>query len=568
MRGGLYGCDERRLREAKASGDAILARARQLKGLAKANRRRGEARAKERDWTAANSRLEVEREAAERELLATMREMADRRSHQEVHFALEDWRAMCAHARRGARGTWEKAVNLKLSKDAVCYAVKTRDRETAEAIKVFAADLGHVKGEFDLLNEKLEAACDAMRADLVRSRNFASGRRHPEGARTAGALVAGYPLAPDAVRRVVEGSFARLEFEFEMGLKGWADHSDRLEGGFPRLWPAERHESLVTARAEGMRLVGSKGREAVLKHLAMMVPACSDAEIRNFDDWYLQRKALLERRRNLEKKHRRERGELATDSEELLQRATTEVMEAGAAAMDKLKVESKKERLKKKLREMGAQKAVDAEVREFLENLERQRQAKARAASDAKKEHRAEQNKQLIEEYRTRIAARKAEEERLRALEEQEMQRELAVLQEYNAARTKFRRRQEELKRELAVCAKEEQEMLEAEREARLAAIRAEVAPYVEDDPARVFKDTDAFAHQKQAVEDEKLFKPMNGFSDDKLFKDPRFKLSEALRAANLHESAAARAAIARALPSNAPRVDTFTTGQVGFPYR
>ena len=44
--------------------------------------------------------------------------------------------------------------------------------------------------------------------------------------------------------------------------------------------------------------------------------------------------------------------------------------------------------------------------------------------------------------------------------------------------------------------------------------------------------------------------------------------LSEALRAANLHESAAARAAIARALPSNAPRVDTFTTGQVGFPYR
>ena len=60
----------------------------------------------------------------------------------------------------------------------------------------------------------------------------------------------------------------------------------------------------------------------------------------------------------------------------------------------------------------------------------------------------------------------------------------------------------------------------------------------------------------------------MNGFSDDKLFKDPRFKLSEALRAANLHESAAARAAIARALPSNAPRVDTFTTGQVGFPYR
>ena len=138
---GLYGCDERRLREAKASGDAILARARQLKGLAKANRRRGEARAKERDWTAANSRLEVEREAAERELLATMREMADRRSHQEVHFALEDWRAMCAHARRGARGTWEKAVNLKLSKDAVCHAVKTRDRETAEAIKVFAADL-------------------------------------------------------------------------------------------------------------------------------------------------------------------------------------------------------------------------------------------------------------------------------------------------------------------------------------------------------------------------------------------------------------------------------------------
>ena len=71
------------------------------------------------------------------------------------------------------------------------------------------------------------------------------------------------------------------------------------------------------------------------------------------------------------------------------------MMEAAAAAMDKLKVESKKERLKKKLREMGAQKAVDAEVREFLENLERQRQAKARAASDAKKEHRAEQNKQL-----------------------------------------------------------------------------------------------------------------------------------------------------------------------------
>lgn len=220
------------------------------------------------------------------------------------------------------------------------------------------------------------------------------------------------------------------------------------------------------------------------------------------------------------------------------------------------------------------QQAIQAQLHSELDvmRVEKAERDAVQAATDARRQQEAaeeqaikaereailrEKQRTLLQLYHDHLAAEEsaqsaqADRDRQAALEETRLALELN--------KPKVERRQEMLQERRAAQARREESdrIAEAEREARLDAIRQLVAPSVDRDPSRVLQATQASAAEGDATNP--LF-AVHGYDMSALLKDKRFRLQLALWNAGVSHTAYAKEMVASAAPAIAPRPDMQST--------
>ena len=427
-----------------------------------------------------------------------------------------------------------------------------RSAETCRELEALSAALLHdVRNAEELLTER---HCNN------------SGDQEAPGTQVA-ALLQKHPLADAQVKRAVAEELGRLQVDLGRAMADWSSScKSACQAKSQSDWPARMTQKLTSCRAEAHRLVGAKGRESVLSHMASMLPSCSMHEILHFERWFVMRKLMLDRRRNIELSFSRRRAQTLQESEAVLAASSEAIEQNAENAAERLQTEARRQNLHSRLKEMRTERAVERDVRTYMKNAEERKRGKLAAAAATREKQKRLQMKKLIGHYRGSIEARRQEEEEALRLREEKEKQELERILAHCSHRVEFRRQQDERRREekaqeaaLARIRQEQQERLE-----RLA---LQVAPQIEADPERVLQATASSSSQVDADQGAAgPFNSMNGFSDAHLFKDKRFRLAEALREANLHASDHGRAMIRQAPTSTAPRVDTFTSAHLVLP--
>ena len=129
------------------------------------------------------------------------------------------------------------------------------------------------------------------------------------------ALLQKHPLADAQVKRAVAEELGRLRVDLGRAMADWSSScKSACKAKSQSDWPASMTQKLTSCPAEARRLVGAKGREAVLSHMASMLPSCSMHEILHFERWFVMRKLMLDRRRNIELSFSRRRAQTLQES--------------------------------------------------------------------------------------------------------------------------------------------------------------------------------------------------------------------------------------------------------------
>uniref|UniRef100_A0A3B3ZSN3 Coiled-coil domain containing 148 n=1 Tax=Periophthalmus magnuspinnatus TaxID=409849 RepID=A0A3B3ZSN3_9GOBI len=116
------------------------------------------------------------------------------------------------------------------------------------------------------------------------------------------------------------------------------------------------------------------------------------------------------------------------------------------------------------------------------------------------------------------------------------------------------RRREEREEREAGKQKEEE------EKHKRLEALRSQVAVAAEADPERVMSDTESWRNRHENGSDFELQRPLysiHTYTDTQIVSDPRVRIEQALRQADLHNTMYAREILSTIPPPKPPRKDT-----------
>ena len=159
--------------------------------------------------------------------------------------------------------------------------------------------------------------------------------------------------------------------------------------------------------------------------------------------------------------------------------------------------------------------------------------AEASAAAEAVRQHQEQDRRgrmrELFEQHRVEQRRLAAEREAADQAAAAAAEREAAAAAAANRERVAYRRDLQQAQRAARAEQEGQRRRREEERDARLAALRAEVAPPVERDTARATAQTSS--SKAAASKKGQVFKEMFGWSTEALLKDQRFRLVEALRA-------------------------------------
>jgi len=543
--------------------------AQQLKSMARSQKKRTRRIAAGHQWALSHNRLEQERERAEQDMLAAMRAASGQRT------ALgADMESLLGSYRDDASVMDREKVRTRI------YVMKLRQEfqgnMCARDVTAFRARLDEAQESSAETCRELEALSAALSHDLRQVEEFLVERQSKISSDLEGPalqlniLLQKFPLADAHVKRAVSHELERLQTDLGRAMDTWnASCKSACQAKSQNDWPASMTQKLTSCRAEAHRLVGAKGRDAVLSHMASMLPSCSLHEILHFERWFLLRKLMLDRRRNIELSFSRRRAETLQESEALLT-ASSETNEQNAEmAAERLQTEARRQNLHSKLKDMRVERAIEHDVKSFMKNAEDRKRGKLAAASAMREKRKRVQVKKLIAVYQRSLETKRQKEEEALRLKEEKERQELGHILEYCSHRVEFRRQQNERRREEKASGAALVKLRQEQQRERLERLASQVAPQVEADPERVLQATASSSGQGEAEQvGNRLFNPMNGFSDNHLFKDKRFRLSEALREANLHTTDHGRAIIRQAQTSTAPRVDTFSSAQLGLPGR
>lgn len=262
----------------------------------------------------------------------------------------------------------------------------------------------------------------------------------------------------------------------------------------------------------------------------------------------------------------------AHDRQDLLIKVKVTFIDAWTAyeeATEKAKTRKKQEHIcqelykkvlafrEQKLEALKLQAAIAAKQQEEEEE-------QLRAAEERERKLRDKKHRQIQEfkDLKKRERELSAQEERKRLAELQEKMAEQAA---WDRERVQYRKEQLKLQEEEKQKARELAIEQEYEKQQRLDKLRAQVQVHVEDDPERLYKQTEASQARMASMYEEELdlqqpLFTVHGFDEKKVAADRRLKVENALREAGIHHTDYARRIMASIKPPQEPRKDQHST--------
>ncbi|CAH1788049.1 unnamed protein product [Owenia fusiformis] len=300
-----------------------------------------------------------------------------------------------------------------------------------------------------------------------------------------------------------------------------------------------------------------------LDRMKMHLPHKTKASVISHDQWWLQYKYYHDRRKAIIHDWLRDR-------KELLQK-TRAVFAEACIEQEMLEVKNKHKAMQQQLcsllydqvsqwkdQKLEAQQLEEELLARQLEDEQEQQ----KVVSEREKKRRDKEKQEVLQFNKKRAEEReKAEAYSRQRLEE--LKALMAEQAEYDKERVKFREDQIQKKQEEIQELKEQAEGEKKLQEARLEALREQVRPNVEADPARVAQQTQAWFNRQVAEDNIVIKKPLfevNSFTAKQIGSDARVRLESKLREAGLHNTDYARSMLKQMQPPQAPRRDMEST--------
>ena len=299
-----------------------------------------------------------------------------------------------------------------------------------------------------------------------------------------------------------------------------------------------------------------------LEMLKLTLPHKTEQDLKGHSEWIQLHEMFTEHKKTINRMHR--------------------------AALQKLVVNAEADckqqwlvfrKMQEKADEILSQKEKSARIFEELLRCRALKIKKIRAEEEGLIEVRRKMDQERTEYGKRQSRQRKVEKDKIQAFKymketkEREYQQKMQELQEKDAARKKNKltvgkkrveirheRHQQKLDEQATAAAQRQDE--EQRRKEQLDKLAATVAIEAEDDPTRIFRDTEASAcKQKETdyVDNYQLFK-MFGYEDSAIQSDMRFKVETALRNAGLVNTDYGRSIMKSIRPPVEPRKDMEST--------
>ncbi|GAX82191.1 hypothetical protein CEUSTIGMA_g9619.t1 [Chlamydomonas eustigma] len=385
-------------------------------------------------------------------------------------------------------------------------------------------------------------------------------------------VISRYPLSSTNVRMRIREVHSALQERFVERLQTWrlecelsgdSDGAVLATGG----WKPEEHSQFVKLRERYFKDgLGTKGgRDAALYKVACLLPGRDLEAVLQHDDWYVAARLQQRRRRDILESWGRERRQFLEDSESFLEESSQVNQAMAVAAANRLAHELVREGVHEELASLRALKQAEweagAEERVALEAAELERQ---RIAHDIMEEDKAKK-KEMLAEYRAQLDRKIQEEEESRLAREKNEALLRAEQAGFHKSRVEWRHAEYLWKMDKQQEERAALEKQELERQARLDRLRALVAPHVECDPLRILKPTEASSSHDEDLRElaeSAAFRPVYGYTVQQLYKDPKFKLMDALQRQGLHNTAYGRQIISNAQTAKPTRPDNLTYAQ------
>ena len=156
------------------------------------------------------------------------------------------------------------------------------------------------------------------------------------------------------------------------------------------------------------------------------------------------------------------------------------------------------------------------------------------------------QEKALIQEYKANLEQQRLKSEAVAKKRRVEEQKAWSIMYAKNSERVLYRSKLLKDKNKKKQNIQKKKLCYEKQRSKRLMDMKSNV-PYFDRirnlklDRDRVCSDTKGFAAYKNASDEERQFGTIDGYYDETIWKDVRFKIQSAIRAAGLHQSAVVR---------------------------
>ena len=295
---------------------------------------------------------------------------------------------------------------------------------------------------------------------------------------------------------------------------------------------------------------GGRTRSALMARVRLEVPHATAAEVDASLRLLARQRGLHARRRALQGQWDERKKSFARACRELLQELAAQEGQEVAHHREASAMHERRAQLRAQLAALEAGRALRAEEAARAEAeaaaIQSELDEAARRRAEAERTHKRAQ----LQRHRDNQASAARRAEAAAAAAEAEAEAARLRQAEINVARVRHRARELELRQQLR-REKDEQARLEEEearRRLRLVTERVEAKMDVQSDPERILAGTAASTAPR--ADDFQMY-PVQGYTDQKIMRDMRFRITEALTRAGLNQTQHARQTVA-ALASKA----------------
>eukprot|EP01041_Mallomonas_annulata_P009797 gene9797-20385_t len=313
-------------------------------------------------------------------------------------------------------------------------------------------------------------------------------------------------------------------------------------------WSQQDHDVFlkVYRRAQSAGLIRSKLSE----QLQAVLPGKTRNEISSHEDWHRALQSVAQRKKEVVDKHSSRRDGLVAEGKQQLV-ALLRTIRANKQREEELRVfEERRQERQARLSLLREQKAAEEAAMQVQHALTQQQETEQQQAADLAQSEALEEKRRRVREFkqlREALDREQREQEDRRVRVEMEARRK-----QIDAAKVDVQKREElRLQKEIQRRQREEEAKESEEKRLQILQQLAAQVPYwdkIQNAKAMLSHITiAAAAHAYIPVEEEgtRGHLPLNGFTDERVFRDARFRLGLALHAAGLQHTEAARMVVA-----------------------